>query len=104
MARKRRFQNDDNAFEMLSKMYRYIKEQRQRRMEIPTDPKEIHRRADEIRARLKAERERQKEIDRINEDLRLIEFDLTVRKSIPKREPPIRKGIKVLCRTLKSRL
>ena len=73
-------------------------------MEIPTDPKEIHRRADEIRARLKAERERQKEIDRINEDLRLIEFDLTVRKSIPKREPPIRKGIKVICRTLKSRL
>ena len=103
MVRRQTRKNED-IIQLSRRIYRFVKEQRQRRMEIPTDPKEIHRRADEIRARLKAERERQREIDRINEDLRLIEFDLTVRKARPKREPPLRKGIIILCRTLKSRL
>mgnify|MGYP003704530573 CR=1 FL=1 len=58
---------------------------RQRLLKIPTDPKEIHRRADLIRARLAAERRlgRLAEIEKkkIREDLDLIKFDAAVKES-----------------------
>ena len=63
--------------------YYLIYDTRQRLMKIPTDPKEIHRRADIIRARLRAERRLGKleAIERVqlHKDLSLIKFDQAVR-------------------------
>lgn len=104
MGKAKRFKSDADIFELSAQIYHSIKDYRQRRMLIPTDPKEIHRRANEIRARLEAERLKAKEQEKINEDLRLIRFDQQIRQAQPKHEPPIRKGVRLLCRTLKRRL
>lgn len=59
--------------------YKIIKGIYQKSKKIPTDPDEIHRRADEIRARLAKERAAQREKDRLQEDLDLIIFDLKMK-------------------------
>ena len=56
---------------------------RQRLMKMPTDPKEIHRRADLIRERLKAEKRlarlEAEERGKLKENLDLIDFDMRMR-------------------------
>lgn len=63
--------------------YFFVHDIRQRMLKTPTDPKEIHRRADLIRARLKAEKRLGKlqELERVQleQDLSLIKFDQAIR-------------------------
>lgn len=92
----KREQHQDPIVKIVKDTYTFFKDTRQKRMEIPTDPKEIHRRANEIRERLAKERAEQREKDRIYEDLRLIEFDLKMRQAKPKKEPIGVRGIKII--------
>lgn len=96
----RKFNDDDDFVQLCTKIYHTIKDLRQRNMAIPTDPKEIHRRANLIRERIEAEKETQRELDQIKKDLDLIRFDHNIRAAQPKKEAIAIKGIKYLVKKL----
>jgi len=64
--------------------YKKLKSAKQKGMAVPTDPEEIHRRAAEIRVRLKEEK-------KLAKDLRIIKYDL--RFNPPKEKRPLLKKL-----------
>ena len=86
----KQFKSDDNIVDMIQGIIRITKEARQRRMSIPTDPREIHRRANAIRAQIEADKEEQREKDQIRKDLDLIRFHNRVTQSHDKPRPSVR--------------
>lgn len=81
MNHKKQFNNNDNFITICKRLYDFSKSARQRRLKIPTDPKEIHRRADLIRAQLEADKRRAWENRKIQEDLALIKFDAQMKEA-----------------------
>lgn len=75
-----------NNFIKVCKLFYIIpRDTHQRLKKIPTHPKEIHRRAAKIRIQLQKDKERARKNKKIQEDLKLIKFELMLRQAQPKR-------------------
>lgn len=74
-----------NFFDSILTPYRIIHDARQRLSKDPSDPKEIYRRANIIRERLKAQKRlgklQEQEREELEKDKSLIRFDRMVRES-----------------------